>query len=156
MQSDYAYEITAPEGQKFMSGFEPFYSPKEMLEMGVFEGKYLNSCIDEYPDDWFKNAKMSDEPDPKLNLFAVKSRQPLGIWRSKGWVFDVDPRGWFEWYCRYYRGRRIEGVDDVQIKRWRAFRRHAGQIKANCEPGDIWCRPRQRQALLQWSYDPYI
>ncbi len=156
MQQNYQYVISAPQGCEFMDGFEPFYSPKEMLEKGVFEGKYLNSAMDEYPADWFENAKLSDHPDESINLFSVKSRQPLSIWRQKGWIMDIDPRGWFEWYCRYYMGRRLVDVDAIQIKRWRAFRRHAGQIRKYCDPGDIWCRPRQRQALLQWSYDPMI
>lgn len=156
MQRGYEYRLVAPMGKEFADGFEPYYTPKEMLEMGVFEGKYLNDCKDEYPKDWFENAKLCATPDASVNYFAIKSRQPLQVWRQKGWVFDLDPRGWFEWYCRYYMGRRHDDMDAIQIKRWRAFRRHAGQIKANCEPGDIWCRPKQRQALLQWSYNPLI
>ena len=156
MQKNYEYLISEPEGKNFAEGFDPHFSPKEMLELGVFEGKYLNDAMDEYPADWFKKAKISDTPDISLNYFQIKSRQPLTVWRQKNWVMDLDPRGWFEWYCRYYRGRRDSDMDPIQIKRWRAFRRHVGQIKANCEPHDIWCRPRQRQALLQWSYDPFI
>jgi len=127
-----------------------------MLEMGIFEGKYCNDCQDELPEDWFLDAKISKEPDISLNYFAIKSRQPLTIWQEKGWIIGPDPRGWFQWYCRYYLGRRLPIVDVKQIKRWRAFSRHAGQIRANCEPGNWTCRPRQRQALLQWSYDPLI
>jgi len=156
MQKNYQYTIAAPLGRNFMDGFEPYFSPKEMLKMGVFEGKYLNSCREEYPKNWFTHAALSDIPDPKINYFSIKSRQPLRIWRQKGWIMDLDPRGWFEWYCRYYRGRRHDEMDQIQVKRWRAFRRHAGQIRANCDPGDIWCRPRQRQALLQWAYNPLI
>lgn len=156
MQSDYHYTLDAPAGDEFATGFEPHHTPKEMLSLGVFEGKYCNDCQDELPLDWFSNAKISAKPDPKLNLFEIKSRQPLSTWRDKGWIIGPDPRGWFQWYCRYYLGRRLPGVDAKQIKRWRAFRRHAAQVKANCDQGDIWCRPRQRQALLQWSYDPYI
>lgn len=156
MQVGYHYKLSAPEGRCFKDGFAPAFSPKQMLEMGVFEGKYLNSCQNEYPESWFEKALLSDKADPSLNYFGIKSRQPLAIWRQKGWIMDLDPRGWFEWYCRYYLGRRHDTMDDFQIKRWRAFRRHEGQIRANCEPGNIWCRPRQRQALLQWSYDPLI
>lgn len=156
MQSGYSYELVAPVGESFPSNFQPHYSPREMLEMGVFEGKYCNDCVDELPREWYANAKISDVPDISLNYFAIKSRQPLSVWKQKGWIFGPDPRGWFQWYFRFYLGRRITDIDHIQIKRWRAFSRHAGQIRANCEPGDIFCRRRQRQALLQWSHDPLI
>jgi len=156
MQSNYTYELVAPIGADFDDGFQPFHTPQEMLAMGVFEGKYCNDCIREFPQEWFDRAKISDKPDASLNYFGIKSRQPLTVWRQKGWIYGPDPRGWFQWYCRYYLGRRLPEVDAIQIKRWRAFARHAGQIRANCDPGDIFCRRRQRQALLQWSYDPLI
>lgn len=156
MQSGYSYRLDAPVGEAFDRQFEPFCSPRKMLEMGVFEGKYCNDCQDELPASWFENAKISSVADPSLNQFGIKSRQPLSVWREKGWIIGPDPRGWFQWYCRYYLGRRLPEVDRLQIRRWRAFSRHAGQIRANCDPGDLFCRPRQRQALLQWSYDPFI
>jgi hypothetical protein len=152
MQSSYCYKIEAPTGRDFASEFKPHFTPKQMLEMGIFEGKYCNDCIGELPKEWFENARIGDKPDPALNYFGIKSRQPLAVWRQKGWIYGPDPRGWFQWYCRYYLGRRLPEVDRIQIKRWRAFARHAGQIRANCEPGDILCRRRQRQGLLQWSY----
>jgi len=156
MQKDYVYQLDAPMGEEFDSSFTPFYTPKEMLKMGVFEGKYLNDCTDEFPTDWYANARLSDKPDITCNYFGTKSRQPLEVWQQKGWIYGPDPRGWFQWYCRYFMGRRLPEVDEKQIKRWRGFSRHAGQIRANCEPGDIFCRRRQRQALLQWAYDPLI
>lgn len=156
MQSAYRYRLVAPVGKNFATGFQPRFSPEEMLEMGIFEGKYCNDCTGEFPARWFDNAKISDIPDPGLNYFAIKSRQPLSVWRQKGWIYEPDPRGWFQWYCRYFLGRRLEEIDAIQIKRWKAFSRHAGQIRANCEPGDIFCRRRQRQALLQWAHDPFI
>lgn len=156
MQQGYSYRLEAPEGEGFADGFEPRLTPKEMLGMGVFEGKYLNDCRDEFPGDWFGSAKLSDTADPALNYFGVKSRQPLSVWREKGWIYGPDPRGWFQWYCRYWRGRRLPKVDAIQIRRWRAFNRHAAQVRANCDPADVFCRPRQRQALLQWAYDPLI
>lgn len=156
MQRGYNYVLEAPMGEDFDDGFKPCFAPQEMLEMGVFEGKYCNDCKNELPKDWFLHARVCDVADPALNYFGVKSRQPLSVWQEKGWIIGPDPRGWFQWYCRYYLGRRIEAVDAAQIKRWRAFSRHAGQIKANCKPGDLICRPRQRQALLQWAYDPFI
>ena len=156
MQRDYRYVLSAETGHITNPAFTPALTPIEMLEMGVFEGKYINDCRDEFPADWYENAKLSDKPDPNVNYFGVKSRQPLSVWREKGWIYGPDPRGWFQWYCRYFMGRRLPETDAIQIKRWRAFSRHAGQIRANCAPGDPFCRPRQRQALLQWAYDPLI
>ena len=156
MQRDYSYQIAAPTGADFDPGFEPRFAPAEMLQMGVFEGKYCNDCRPELPEAWFARARIADRPDPNLNYFGVKSRQPLSVWRGKGWIVGDDPRGWFQWYCRYWLGRRNADVDRYQIRRWRSFRRHAAQIRANCEPGNLSCRPRQRQALLQWSHDPFV
>ena len=156
MQRNYRYKIAEPMGKNFTPEFKPHFTPKQMLEMGVFEGKYCNDCQDEFPKNWFAKAKISDTPDPQLNYFKIKSRKPLSYWQEKGWIYGPDPRGWFQWYCRYYLGRRLHDIDTIQIKRWHAFARHAAQVRANCDPGDFSCRPRQRQALLQWSYDPFI
>lgn len=156
MQRGYRYKLMAPMGKMFAPDFKPAFTPKKMLELGVFEGKYMNDCGKEFPADWVAKAKISDKPDPKLNCFGIKSRQPLSVWREKGWIIGPDPRGWFQWYCRYFMGRRLPDVDEKQIKRWKAFRRHLAQIKMNCAPMDMECRPRQRQALLQWAYDPFV
>jgi hypothetical protein len=156
MQTGYRYRLAAPVGEVRSDRFQPFFTPAEMLAHGIFEGKYCNDCTDELPAAWFEEAKISDFPNPSLNYFGIKSRQPLSVWRQKGWIYGPDPRGWFQWYCRYYLGRRLPEVDEIQIKRWRAFARHAGQIRANCEPGNIFCRRRQRQGLLQWSHDPFV
>ena len=156
MQVDYQYRLEAPLGAVYSPDFMPYYSPQEMLEMGVFEGKYCNDCVDEFPSAWFQKAKLSSVSDPALNYFGIKSRQPLSVWMEKGWIYGPDPRGWFQWYCRYYLGRRLPELDAIQIKRWKSFRRHAGQIKANCDPGDPYCRPKQRQALLQWAHNALI
>jgi hypothetical protein len=125
-----------------------------MLELGVFGGKYLTDCTGEFPKSWFSSAKLSPERrDVVLNYFGVGASQPLKVWRSKGWIHPDDPRGWFQWYCRYWLGRRMPEEDIRQIGRWKAMRRHIAQIRANCEAGDLLCRRRQRQALLQWAYD---
>jgi hypothetical protein len=156
MQASYSYKLQAPMGCDFPSEFEPYFTPKEMLDLGVFEGKYCNDCQSELPKDWFANAKINNISNPSLNYFGIKSRQPLSLWVEKGWIIGPDPRGWFQWYCRYFLGRRLSKIDKVQIKRWRSFRRHSAQVQQNCNPGDLLCRPRQRQALLQWSYNPFI
>jgi hypothetical protein len=156
MQQGYRYERTARSGQDFDEGFEPELTPAEMLELGVFCGKYLTDCRDEFPASWFARAKLSSGgKDCSLNYFGVEASKPLSYWRAKGWIHKDDPRGWFQWYCRYYSGRRMED-DARQIGRWRAFRRHAAQVTRNCEPGDPFCRPKQRQALLQWAYDSRV
>lgn len=161
MQKNYAYILSEKLGKNFDKEFLPALTPAEMLKLGIFEGKYLNDCKKEFPEEWFIKAEKKLSPkkaDISKNYFKIKSRQPLQIWIKKGWILPGDPdiRGWFQWYCRYYLGRREPILDRRQIKRWRAFNRHAGQIKKNCNRGDLTCRPRQRQALLQWAYNPFI
>ena len=153
MQNGYFYELAVPIGEDFDPLFTPELSPKEMLELGIFGGKYLNDCKNEFPADWFLNAKLSEVKDKSLNYFSVDASQPLSEWVNKGWIHSQDPRGWFQWYCRYFIGRRTTIEDQRQIKRWRAFRRHAGAIRKYCEPYDHQCRKKQRQALLHWAYD---
>jgi hypothetical protein len=153
MQTGYVYWRTKPMGGQFRAGFTPDLTPKQMLELGVFGGKYMNDCQAEFPANWFNKAKLSPaRHDPALNYFGVNASQPLSVWQEKGWIYEEDPRGWFQWYCRYYSGRRC--ADDLrQIGRWRAVRRHVAQIKKHCAPRDLDCRRRQRQALLHWAYD---
>lgn len=154
MQNNYMYKLVEPMGKNFEPDFEPELTPKQMLKLGVFGGKYMTDCKDEFPDDWYKNAKLnSKKHDPKLNFFGVNASQPLSVWREKGWVYEEDPRGWFQWYCRYYMGRRIPEEDQKQVKRWKSYKRHLAQVKKNCAPGDLDCRKKQRQSLLHWAYD---
>ena len=154
MQRGYRYQRVAPPGKDFDADFRPQLTPKELLALGVFAGKYMTDCAREFPRDWFTRAKLAvSARDPKLNFFGVDASQPLSVWRKKGWIHPDDPRGWFQWYCRYYMGRRLGAEDRRQIGRWKAIRRHIGQIKKNCEPRDLACRKRQRQALLHWAYD---
>ncbi len=153
MQQGYVYWLTEAVGQNFDSEFKPELTPGELLALGVFGGKYMNDCMDEFPATWFENARLNaDCHDPDLNFFGINASKPLSYWREKGWIHPDDPRGWFQWYCRYYMGRR--GEDDArQIKRWKAMTRHIAQIKKNCPPGNLNCRRKQRQALLHWAYD---
>lgn len=153
MQRRYVYERVCAPGKKFHPDFRPELTPKQMLALGVFGGVYLRDCTPEFPTDWFARAKLANGPrDPKLNYFGVNASQPLTVWRANGWIHPQDPRGWFQWYCRYYMGRRSED-DDRQIGRWRAMRRHLQQIRRNCPSRLLTCRKRQRQALLHWAYD---
>ena len=142
--------------KEFYKDFKPELSPKKMLELGVFGGSYFGSNIKEYPKTWFKKSKLSKNFDVSLNCFKVKSGLSRDHWKKKGWIFKEDPLGWFQWYCRFSMGRRIPHIDQIQIKRWKNFKRHLMAIKKNCDEGDFNCRKRQRQAILQWAYDPFI
>jgi hypothetical protein len=154
MQRRYRYSLTAPMGRNFDPEFRPELTPKEMLALGVFSGKYMTDCRKEFPASWFAHARLSPSGrNCSLNYFHVDASEPLSAWRDKGWIHSDDPRGWFQWYCRYYMGRRLPEEDARQIKRWKAVRRHIAQVKQHCEPDDPMCRPRQRQALLHWAYD---
>ncbi len=154
MQRGYRYALSEPPGRNFAPDFRPELTPAEMLRLGVFAGKYMTDTRGEFPRSWFTRARLAPGPrDPNLNYFGVDASQPLSVWRKKGWIHPDDPRGWFQWYCRYYMGRRLPDEDRRQIDRWKAMRRHVRQIERNCEPNDLRCRRRQRQALLHWAYD---
>ena len=153
MQRRYRYALTAPVGRGFDPEFKPELTPAQMLALGVFGGKYMTDCRKEFPAGWFKKAKLSKRGrDCSLNFFGVDASQPLSVWRNQGWIHDADPRGWFQWYCRYHAGRRCPD-DDRQIRRWLAMRRHLAQLEKHCRRYDLGCRRRQRQALLHWAYD---
>ena len=158
MQRGYEYPLTEPEGQNFHPLFKPELTPMEMLAMGVFGGYYLNSALysTEYPASWLVMAKLhSDRPDWSLNHHGTRAGQSLEVWRAKGWIDPRDPRGWFEWYCRYYRGRRLDTPwdkeDQRQIKRWVNFGpRHMTMLKLQVGKGGKTLS--HAQALIQWSY----
>jgi hypothetical protein len=153
MQKNYIYYLTEPSGRNFDPDFKPELTPKQMLKMGVFGGKYMTDCRKEFPSDWFKEAKLChEEHKADLNYFGIQASKPLSYWKEKGWIYHEDPRGWFQWYCRYFMGRRCKD-DGRQIKRWKQMVRHIAQIKKNCRKGFLDCRKKQRQALLHWAYD---
>lgn len=153
-QKNYLYLTSEPVGKNYDPDFKPELTPKEMLELGVFGGVYFADKPDELPKEWFIKAKLSDDglKHKELNFFEVSASQPLEVWQKKDWIHPEDPRGWFQWYVRYYLGRRMED-DERQVKRWKAMTRHVAQIEKNCDKGNLYCRPRQRQALLHWAYD---
>ena len=154
MQKGYTYYLTEPEGKNFDPEFKPELTPKQMLELGVFGGKDMTDCTREFPKEWFKKAKLCHKfHDPELNYFKINASQSLQEWRKKGWIYPLDPRGWFQWHCRYYMGRRIPEEDARQIKRWKAIKRHIAQVKKNCPPRALDCRRKQRQMLLHWAID---
>ena len=154
MQVGYEYFLTEDMGKNFHFDFRPELTPKEMLNIGVFGGKYMNDCMREFPKDWYLDARLSsNKKDINLNYYKVDASLPLSEWISKGWIYNEDPRGWFQWYCRYYMGRRIYDEDMRQIKRWKSIKRHIGAVKKNCNEKDLSCRKKQRQALLHWAYD---
>lgn len=154
-QTGYQYGLNKREGKQFDPEFKPDLTPKEMLQLGIFGGDYFQAVPSEFPKDWFEDVSLSKTgtANAQLNYFKVNASQPLGVWQNKGWIYFEDPKGWFLWYCRYFRGRRIPEEDARQIKRWKAMRRHITQLKNSCQLGDVSCRPRQRQALLHWAYD---
>ena len=174
-----SYVLTEAPGEGFAADFKPVATPGEILALGAFGGRYLNDCVDEFPAEWFWRALLLEKLAPEaplggdvtVNAFQIDSRLPLSEWRKAGWVpgkrqtrkagarqllgdpaANPDERGWFQWYCRYWMGRRIPDLDAVQIQRWRAFSRHAGAVRKACKAGDLTCRPRQRQALLHWAW----
>ncbi|HZZ82883.1 MAG TPA: hypothetical protein VFE62_30565 [Gemmataceae bacterium] len=153
MQRGYVYVLSASPGREFHGDFEPELTPREMLELGVFGGKYMTDCTAEFPASWYASARLCHERhDPDLNFFGINASQPLSVWRAKGWIYEEDPRGWFQWYCRYYQGRRCPD-DERQIRRWKAIQRHIAQVKKHCDKRDLECRRKQRQAILHWAYD---
>jgi hypothetical protein len=153
MQRGYRYVLSELIGTNFAQEFQTGLDPEQMLKLGVFGGKYMTDAMNEFLSDWFAQAKLSPlRHDPSLN-FGVSASQPLSVWRTKGWIYPDDPRGWFQWYCRYFLGRRLGEEDARQIKRWTAMQRHIRQLQKHCEPNNLHCRRRQRQALLQWAYD---
>jgi hypothetical protein len=174
LQPGYSYTLVEGEAQGFDSTFTPNLTPKHMLDMGVFGGNYFEGAVAEYPNDWFTEVKVlacGDQRflgekvtrkkdkirfgrhyDESLNFFNVDASQSREEWSRKGWIHPDDPRGWFQWYCRYTMGRRHED-DARQIDRWRKMARHVMWLQNACSVGDLHCRPRQRQALLHWAYD---
>ena len=129
--------------------FTPLLNPYEAMELGIFDGSYYGEGTEVTTRD-FANPPVIT----KTNLFAPNASSPLEEWQERGWIKEHDPMGWFQWYVRYYHGRRIEDYDDWQMGRWKSFvARHSAQVRKNGN-GDLTKRLKQRQALLHWCADP--
>ena len=151
--------------------FTPNLSPKEIIRLGSFGGIYFydeEGRIDinykEFPSDWFDGLEesfyLSKKYNRKINFFKIKSGLSQEEWEEKGWINKQDPRGWFQWYCRYYMGRRTDD-DERQIKRWNNFCGEKGRWrnyiyskinKRGTSIDDISFSLAVRQSLLHWGY----
>ena len=90
MQQGYRYILVAPIGRNFDPDFRPELSPQKMLRLGVFGGKYMTDCKDEFPRSWFTRAGLSPKhTDTSLNCFGVNASQSLSVWRRKGWIIRM-------------------------------------------------------------------
>ncbi|ORY41823.1 hypothetical protein BCR35DRAFT_316445 [Leucosporidium creatinivorum] len=140
------YTLTAPEPTRDVRRtfhfegyptFLPNLSPEEILRQGSFgggffraikskrSGKELHDDWEDLPKEWWKGLPVSTHltrPEPhdgKVNKWGAKVGQPYEEWEKNGWIVaEHDARGWFQWYCRFFRGRRIGDEDDRQIGRW--------------------------------------
>ncbi|KAL4858951.1 Volume-regulated anion channel subunit [Chlorella vulgaris] len=159
--------------------FRPNLTPKQVIQAGSFGGIYFNPrggkpgirgkevAIDhrEFPADWFqglpKKAYVARTYTKGTNKYGVKAGQDQAFWEGKGWIQPQDPRGWFQWYCRFYMGRRSE--DDVrQISRWRGVVGDKGRwmralankvVRSNKRWDDATVSPVIRQTLLHWAFE---
>ena len=160
-------------------GFRPRLSPEQMIRAGVFGGCYFNPSggkkgvkyprggipVDhnEYPKAWFEGVPerkyISRRYCVPTNKYGVKAGQDQTFWEEKGWVADQDPRGWFQWYTRFYLGRRTED-DARQIGRWTGVTGPKGRWKRALmnrivDAGAAWddarVSPVIRQTLLHWA-----
>lgn len=162
------------------SVFNPNRTPAECIRAGIFGGCYFNPrggkrgimgasvAIDhrEFPASWFRGLPehmyMSRRYDPATNHYGVKCGKDQAYWESKGWIHPQDPRGWFQWYCRYAVGRRSDD-DQRQINRWQGVRRRWGMHLARSirkrygdnptqrQLNDPEVSPVVRQLLLHWA-----
>lgn len=157
--------------------FLPNLSPSDVLHLGSFGGTYFRDITSsvtgkkykdtwkELPSEWMSGLDIesqvsSDIYNPQVNYYGVKCGSDLDMWESKGWIKSVDPYGWFQWYCRFYQGRRTED-DTRQIQRWKNFAGEKGRFKRNIirkiqdkngEYDDYSISPVIRQGLQHRGY----
>ena len=155
--------------------FRPNLSPYQVLNQGAFGGTYYRPIFSgvtkkDYKDvwkefSWSKKIKpgflYETKCNPKINKFKVRSGTSLVFWESKGWIKAQDPYGWFQWYCRFFEGRRSPD-DERQIKRWLGICGPKGRFKnrlinmiknKNTNVNDYSVSPVIRQLLHQWGYE---
>ena len=140
--------------------FKPNISPIDIIKKGAFGGTYFRNIYSNVTGKFYKNSWKefkelenidkkyfcSDFYDVKLNYYGVEVGTSLRFWESKGWINKIDPYGWFQWYHRYWKGRRSKD-DKRHINRWkRIFNRLIGIL----ENKDI---KKIRQILLHWCYE---
>ncbi len=148
---------TEPMGRNFHPDFRPQLTPREMLLLGVFGGKYMTDCADEFPAEWFERAKL-DPRTPRARVESLRCQRVAAAVRVAPQGLDPPRRS----------ARLVPVVLPVltwaaaatttraRSRRWKAMTRHIAQIRAHCATGDVTCRKRQRQALLHWAYDSRI
>ena len=147
-------------------------SPVEVISEGAFGGTHFRDIYSGVNGKWYRNSwkefKFLSSIDKKLyassyydvgvNKYGVKFGTSLRFWESKGWINGIDPYGWFQWYCRYWLGRRSSD-DKRQIKRWRAIvnRFKSVLVRMIKDKGtkfdDYSVSPKIRQILLHWGYE---
>jgi hypothetical protein len=164
-----------------LKDFHPNRTPEEVLRAGSFGGTYFRPITSAVTNMRY-NAKdvLKDTVDPswikgldsktlltsstyrnQVNKFGVKCGGSLGMWESSGWISECDPYGWFQWYCRFYMGRRCSD-DARQISRWLKCAGPKGRFRSqlcnkilavNTTPDDRSISPVIRQTLLHWGLE---
>ena len=136
-------------GKPYDDLFHPQYTPLEMLKMGVFDGKYFRGKLGakelkKLPKSWQKAMRTK-------NYYNQSASLSKSWWNDK--IHPQDPLGWFQWYCRFYLGRRT--VDDLrQIKRWSSYiLRHYGNYKYLMRKNNKKNFDRYKQAFLHWAWN---
>lgn len=174
-------EDSEPTLAPLLKQFHPNRTPEEILRGGGFGGTYFRSIISavtnqQYtakqaldmtlPKEWIhdldqKTVLTSQKYNQQVNKYKAKCGGSLGMWESSGWISDADPYGWFQWYCRFYQGRRSSD-DKRQIARWMGVCGPKGRfrsqlcnkiIAANANFNDIKISPVIRQTLWHWGIE---
>ena len=112
--------------------FSPNKTPIEVIKEGAFGGTYFRDIYSGINEKWYKNSRkefvqlknigakfyVSDYNDVNVNKYDVKCGASLRFWEINDWINKIDPYGWFQWYFRYWSGRRSK-YDKRQTNRWK-------------------------------------